>query len=238
MNSAVSENARVVSLTLADQVFERLQQAIVEGDIPAGSKISEAALARNLGISRAPLREALTRLEACHLIERRPNIGARVVALSPRHLLEIYHIRESLEGLAARLASENMSSEDIAGLARLLDAHRPRVRRERSYLQKEGDMDFHYRIVLGSKNSRLINMYCHDLYYLIRLYRYQFGMVSKRVHRAFSEHEHIVDALRQRDGELAQFLVARHIKAARLNIEKMLAARPAASNLNNGERPQ
>ena len=60
MNSAVSENARVVSLTLADQVFERLQQAIVEGDIRAGSKISEAALARNLGISRAPLREALT----------------------------------------------------------------------------------------------------------------------------------------------------------------------------------
>ena len=142
MNSAVSENARVVSLTLADQVFERLQQAIVEGDIPAGSKISEAALARNLGISRAPLREALTRLEACHLIERRPNIGARVVALSPRHLLEIYHIRESLEGLAARLASENMSNEDIAGLARLLDAHRPRVKRERSYLQKGGRYGF------------------------------------------------------------------------------------------------
>ncbi len=220
--SEPQENEPIIISTIANTVFKKLQNAIVEGEIPLGSKISEPALAKKYGISRGPLREALSRLEACNLIERTPNVGARVVSLSRRHLLEIYHIRESLESLAAKLAAENMSDKEITELDALLVQHEQQVKQDQSYFQKEGDMDFHFRIVQGSKNSPLIDMYCNDLYHLIRLYRYQFGMISKRVPRAFIEHSQIVDAIRQRDGELAQFLMTRHISASRKNVEKMV----------------
>jgi len=214
--------------TIADTVFKKIQSAIVEGNISPGSKISEPALAKEFGISRGPLREALSRLEACHLIERTPNVGARVVSLTPQHLVEIYLIRESLEGLAAGMAAENMTDKEIIELDELLGKHQEQIEQDQSYYQKEGDMDFHFRIVKGSKNSHLIDLYSKDLYHLIRLYRYQFGMVSKRVPRAFVEHGQIVDAIRQRDGELAQFLMTRHISASRKNVEKMISAHLSA----------
>ena len=216
------QKAQMEAETIADQVFKKLQKAIVEGSVPAGSKISEPTLAKKFGISRGPLREALSRLEACHLIERTPNVGARVVSLSHQHLIEIYHIRESLEGLAAQLAAQYMSDVEINELEFLLQQHQQHIEKDQNYFQKEGDMDFHFRIFQGSKNVTLINMFCNDLYHLIRLYRCQFGMVSKRVNRAFFEHQQIVDAIRQRDGELAQFLMSRHIRTSRKNVEAML----------------
>ena len=151
-----------------------------------------------------------------------------MVGLTRDHLLEIYPIRESLEGLAARLAADRMTDAEIDALQSLLASHREQLVRnnEQSYFQKQGDMDFHFRIFEGSKNSRLITLYCHDLYHLIRLYRCQFGMVSKRVAQAFREHEQIVEAIRQRDGELAEFLMRRHIRASQQNVEAMLAERP------------
>ncbi len=223
MSRSYNKETSFVS-TIADTVFKEIQSAIVEGNISPGSKISEPALAREFGISRGPLREALSRLEACNLIERTPNVGARVVSLTPQHLVEIYLIRESLEGLAARMAAENMSDKEITELDELLEKHKKQIEQDQSYYQKEGNMDFHFRIVQGSKNSHLIDMYSKDLYHLIRLYRYQFGMVSKRVPRAFIEHGQIVDAIHQRDGELAQFLMTRHISASRKNVEKMIGA--------------
>jgi len=73
--------------TIPDRIFSLIKEAIVEGDIPAGSKISEPELARAYGISRGPLREAIGRLEACGLVVRRPNVGARVVTLSSSQLI-------------------------------------------------------------------------------------------------------------------------------------------------------
>ena len=208
--------------TAADRVFQQLQKAIVEGEIPAGTKLSEPVIAREYGISRAPLREALGRLENTSLIQRTPNVGCRVITLSTEHLLEIYQIRESLESLAAGLAASNMTDAEIDGLQALLEQHKQQITADQHYFQKEGDMDFHFRIVQGSKNSKLIDIFCNDLYHLIRLYRFQFGMVSKRVPRAFVEHGQIVDALRQRDSELAKYLMMRHISQSRANIALML----------------
>ncbi len=76
VNQVENKTEGLVAFTIADQVFKKLQKAIVEGDIPAGSKISKPVLAYKFGISRGPLREALSRLEACNLIERKPNIGS------------------------------------------------------------------------------------------------------------------------------------------------------------------
>lgn len=90
------------AITSSDRVLFEIQRAIVEGDIAAGCKISEPELARRFNVSRAPLREALARLERCHLIERIPNAGARVVTLSLEGLISLYQIREELEGPACR----------------------------------------------------------------------------------------------------------------------------------------
>ena len=210
--------------TIADRVFGELQQAIVEGRIAPGSKISEPELSRRHGVSRGALREALGRLESCGLVERRPNVGARVVSLSNAQLLEIYHVREALEGMAARLAATHMDRRQVEDLRHLLEQHRAQIEQDpgNAYFQQEGDLDFHYRIVQGSGNSRLIRLLCNDLYQLVRVYRYQFGMASRRGPRAFGEHEHIVDAIERGDGELAELLMRHHIRASRENIERLL----------------
>jgi DNA-binding GntR family transcriptional regulator len=213
--------------TIPDRIFSLIKEAIVEGDIAAGSKISEPELARAYGISRGPLREAIGRLEACGLVVRRPNVGARVVTLSSRQLIEIFHVREALEGMSARLAAQYMSDEEIADLRHLLGRHGEQIARdtEHAYFQREGDLDFHYRIVQGSHNTRMIDLLCNDLYHLVRLYRYQFGMASKRGPRAFVEHEHIVDAIERRDPEMAELMMRAHIRASRENVERLLAAK-------------
>ncbi|WP_299176873.1 GntR family transcriptional regulator [uncultured Neptuniibacter sp.] len=214
------------SRTLADRVCEEIVNAIVVGDIPPGQKISEPELARTYGISRGPLREAMRRLEALRLVERKPHIGARVVNLSAKELVEIYRVREALEGMACRLAAENMPQDEIDSLRTLLNEHEQNIEQldGRSYFQKEGDLDFHYRIVHGSKNSKLLEFLGGDLYHLVRMYRYQFSVSSSRPKRALKEHRQIIDAIESRDPELAEMLMRRHIGAARRNVEEKLNA--------------
>ena len=223
--TAIAETHTEETSTIADRVFGQLRQAIVEGEIPPGSKISEPEMASRLGISRGPLREAMRRLESTNLVERRPNLGARVITLSNDQLIEIYLIREALEGMAARLAAERMSDAGIADLKALLEQHRQEIKRDswRAYYQKEGDLDFHYRIIQGSGNQRLIGLLCNDLYHSARMYRCKFGMVSDRTRDALREHELIVDAIAERDGELAESMMRRHIRASRRNVERRLA---------------
>ncbi|MCA1930724.1 GntR family transcriptional regulator [Rheinheimera sp.] len=212
------------AITAADRVLVQIRTAIVEGEIPAGTKISEPELARRYDLSRAPLREALARLERCHLIERTPNAGARVVKLSIEGLRSLYQLREELEGLACRLAAEHMTEQEIAEVRALLDQHlsTQRVHEGESYYQEAGDVDFHYRVILGSKNPYLINILSDELYFLVRMYRVQLGMNGPRVSRAFDEHKAIINAIANRDGELADLLMRRHIAASKRNIEQQL----------------
>jgi DNA-binding GntR family transcriptional regulator len=224
MGQAQAMTEATVAGTIPERVFSLLREAIVEGDIPSGSKISEPELARRYGISRGALREAIGRLEACGLVVRRANVGARVVTLASAQLIEIFHVREALEGMAARLAAQAMSDAEIADLRGLLERHGEQIASDgdQAYFQREGDLDFHYRIVQGSHNSRLVGLLCDDLYHLVRLYRYQFGMASKRGPRAFVEHGHIVDAIQRRDAEMAELMMRAHVRASRENVERML----------------
>lgn len=208
--------------TLADKVFNKLQEAIVSGNMPPGAKVSEAELAKQYGISRGPLREAINRLESRKLLVRQAHVGARVVSLSIEELLDIYYTREALEGMACRLAADNMNAEEIAGLRDLLENHRQQSELQSgiAYFQHEGDLDFHYRIAKGSRNQILSGILCSDLYHLVRLYRYRFSDTKGRPQKAFSEHQHIIDAIENKDGELAELLMRRHISRARINIEQ------------------
>ncbi|WP_444931256.1 GntR family transcriptional regulator [Microbulbifer sp. SSSA002] len=210
--------------SLAERLFLTLRAEIVEGQIASGSKISEPELARRFNASRGSLREAVMRLESLGLLERRVNVGARVVELTERGLLELYEVREALEGMACRLAAEQRSEEDLIELRQMLYHHEQQeeLQAGKAYFQPEGDFDFHFRIVQASKNDLLIDTLCNRLYYRVRMYRYQLGMASPRAQRALREHNHIIEAIEAGDGELAELLMRRHIRASRINIEKKL----------------
>jgi DNA-binding GntR family transcriptional regulator len=209
-------------ITAADKTFFQLRKDIVEGGILAGSKLSETELSTKYCVSRAIIREAINRLESCNLVERKANIGARVVALTPAGLIDLYQVRESLEGMAARLAAKNMTPEEIDNLNSLLNSHFQKVKTGESYYQEAGDVDFHYRIILGSKNKHLITMLIDGIYHLVRMYRVQLGMSGPRITTAFDEHRHIVQAISNRDEELAEMLMRRHIMYSKKNVEAKL----------------
>jgi DNA-binding GntR family transcriptional regulator len=126
--------------------------------------------------------------------------------------------------MAARLAAENMSDAEIADLDTLLASHERQMQAERGwdYYQEEGDLDFHFRIVQGSRNRRLVGLLCNDLYHLVRMYRCQFGMSSRRAVPAHGEHRLILDAIAARDGEQAEMMMRCHIRASRRNAERQL----------------
>ena len=213
-------------VTNADRTFFQLRKDIVEGQIPSGSKLSETELSTKYAVSRAVIREAINRLMSCHLVERRANVGARVVSLTPEGLVELYQVRESLEGMAARLAAKNMTDNEIDDLQGLLANHFDKVKTGESYYQEAGDVDFHYRIILGSKNQHLIAVLVDGLYHLVRMYRVQLGMAGPRVTTAYDEHQHIVRAIANRDEELAEILMRRHILYSKNNIENKLTSHP------------
>ena len=145
-------------VTLADKLFLDLRRAILEGEIPAGKKISEPELAGAYQVSRGSVREALGKLENCNLVTRKPNIGARIIGFSTTQMMEIYQIREAMEGMAARLAAENMTDEEMERLQKLLVYHQHEVVDHSSCAQPDADLDFHFAIIQGSKNQRLIRL--------------------------------------------------------------------------------
>ena len=111
-----------------------------------------------------------------------PHAGARVVSLSQQELCELYEIRESLEGMACRLAAERMPAAEVQELRRVLEAHErdKAFQAGLGYYQQEGDYDFHYRIVKGSGNQMLFRMLCDELYQLARMYRIQYSTTPNR----------------------------------------------------------
>ena len=234
---AFNNPTRQQPITTADKVFEQIQFAIVEGEIAPGSKISEPELAKRFQVSRSTLREALNRLEKCHLIERKANVGSRVVECTVKSLIEIYLVREALEGMACRLAAQNMTEDEIEQMKAMLNKHASAKALQDgvAYYQEEGDLDFHYKVILGSHNQELINILCGQLYHVIRMYRCQFGMNSPRASKAFDEHARIVEAIAERDGELAEILMRRHIAASRKNIESKIAVNLTTNQIGNNE---
>ena len=212
------------STTLSDHLLESLQKAIVEGDLAPGEKLREPELAKSYGTSRGPLRDALRRLEARRLVLSTPNAGARVTSLSSGQLIELYQVREALEGMTCRLAATHMSERELDELDALLTTHERALEQAggRRYFRQEGDLDFHYRIARGCGNALLASSVCVDYYQLMRMYRHKFSAHRDRPARALAEHRRILSALAERDGELAEILMRRHIRAARKTIEATL----------------
>jgi DNA-binding GntR family transcriptional regulator len=181
-------------------------------------------LAERFGMGRGPLREALRQLEGIRLVKRIPNAGARVVILDRKTMADLYEVREALEGMACRIAATQMTEQDIAQLIALLDHHEQQIKQEHGkvYAQSEGDLDFHYQIVRGSRNAMLMDLLGSEQYQLLRMCRYRTSRNAQRTHPALHQHRQIVDAPAQRDGELAELLMRRHIQGAWRSISEMI----------------
>ena len=211
---AVTEEGPV---TLAEHLFHQLTEAILKGDLPLGSKISEPALAARYGVSRGPLREALHRLQERNLIVRSANHGARVVETTPQMLRSIFAVREALEGLAAREAAHSMPDAEIALLAEGVRRHEAEIAGHvegRHNALGKADQDFHFRIAKASGNPLLIDLLCNQFYPLLRLYRSRKDNIALRT-RALIEHQRILAAIQDRDPEMAEMTMRRHIQRAR-----------------------
>ncbi|RZQ10129.1 GntR family transcriptional regulator [Vibrio vulnificus] len=206
--------------TKSESLTESLVEAIVNGQIAPGS----TELAKHYHVSRGPLREAMMRLEGLGLIERVPHVGARVITLSPEKLVELYAVREALEGMAARLAARHISQEELLSLELLLSTHSKHIDEVEgsSYFHQHGDFDFHYRIIKASRNRELIALLCDELYHLLRMYRYQSPRAQSRPKEALEEHKFILQAIRNRDEELSEMLMRRHISGSRKLIEQQI----------------
>jgi len=210
--------------TLADIASHRLVHSIVTGELAQGQKLNEAELAERFGMGRGPLREALRHMEGMRLVTRVPNAGTRVVVLDQKTMSDLYAVREALEGMACRIAATQMTDEEIIQLSTLLDNHEKQIEQEggKVYSQSEGDLDFHYQIVRGSRNEMLMDLLGSEQYQLLRMCRYRTSRNAQRTRPALSQHRQIVDALAQRDGELAEMLMRRHIQGAWRSIREMI----------------
>ena len=218
--------------SLVDTIVDRLDNAIMNGELPLGARLSEQSLADELGVSRGPLREAIRRLEGRHLIVRVHNLGARVATFSKEDIAQSLIIREALEGVAARCAAEKMGDEEIAELESLLTTQAERVGKYESFASyhKSLQNDFHFRIIQASQNNRLTDMLLRDGFYLLRIYRYRFrlGDFPNRTPQAFSEHRAVLAAIAARDPEGAENAMRRHLRNANSkllqNFDSLLAS--------------
>jgi DNA-binding GntR family transcriptional regulator len=216
-----------------------LTARIVSGELPAGRKISEPELARELNASRGLVREAIRWLEAIEMVERVPNVGPRIAVFTPADIIEFFEAREAIEGCAARLAATNMSDEDLAALR----AHLERVRETGigqlvELRPDEGIVpDFHTLILRGSRNKRLRRMLNENTFLLMQLWQRQHGWFARGNPASQRDHFRILEALENRDGECAEILMRRHIARLRQNCIKHFAREAASVEQEIAEPP-
>lgn len=221
MNNANGDEIDEGSGTRADWAFTALEAVILGGKLNPGDRLNEPALARQLGISRGPLREAIQRLEGRKLVKRIPRFGATVVALSKQDLQEIFQLREVMEGLACRLATEAMADSELDLLERILSQAELELSAAGNgefQFKGAGDPDFHVLIINGSRNSRLIDALLSEIYPLMQVYRFRSRRSPGRVKQAFAEHRAILAAMRARETERAESLMRIHIRSARITV--------------------
>ena len=197
---------------LSDQVKDRLLQAILTGRYPPGSRIVETLVARELGTSQAPVREALRDLEALGLVQIEPFRGARVRVPTTDELLEAFAVRSELESLGARLAVGRLSDQDIVDLGADLQEMRRAADAGDARAQAVADARFHARTIDLSGNRTLGRVWR----YLEPFSRTYITVVSPGadLHQIADLHVDVEQALRLRDPAAAELAIERHFSEA------------------------
>jgi DNA-binding GntR family transcriptional regulator len=212
----------VARTVLREQIKEILLERILRGELEPGERLVETRLARELGTSQAPVREALRDLEALGLVETTAFRGARVRHPSADELLEAFVVRSQLEALAARLAVEHMTDADLEQLAGSLGEMRRAARAADLHAEALADALFHGRIVDISGNAMLRRLW-QMLEPLSRTYITLVAPGADR-HAIADMHQPILDALRSRDAGRAAAALDHHYTAAGAMLANLWAA--------------
>jgi DNA-binding GntR family transcriptional regulator len=202
---------------LRHDAYDALYEAILLGSLPPGERLVEAEIARQMGISRGPLREAIRQLEQDGLVEYRPRRGAVVAALTRERVLDAYSTRIELEGFAARLAAPRISTVELERLEALCEAMQRSARQGDAAGLLQTDVKFHQAICEISGNRVLLRLWTSlgphawTLFSGAQQRGYDLAALAERHHR-------IVAALRSGDAARAEQVARAHTQEIMLNV--------------------
>lgn len=196
--------------SLADSVYSTIRSAVVERRLAPGERVTEAGLAKQLGVSKTPVREALLRLHAVGLVHLDGRRGARVVALSRKATEEAYEVREALESHVVRLAAARLTDEHLAILSELADLS-VRCATARDWDQAiTADEDFHMQIAEAAHNAHLKKLVRDSIDLVAALRERETPRPEASLACALA-HQSIVDALKARDPDTAEARMRAHV---------------------------
>lgn len=203
--------------SLEAKVYSELQEAILSNTLKKGEALTELTLSEKLGVSRTPVRSALQRLSEEGLVEIVPNRGAVVIGITKEDLIDIYHIRMRLEGLASAMAAEKMTEEEKQKLSETLELSEFYLQKNNTEHFKELDTDFH-RMIFEASGSRTLERILSDLHRNTKAYRKRAFTVPGRLEKTTEEHREILNAILNGDSAEADKLTSSHIEHALANM--------------------
>jgi DNA-binding GntR family transcriptional regulator len=214
----------------AEAVHMTLREAILHGVLPAGQALGEIQLAEVFGRSRTPVREAILKLESEGLAERFPRRGLVVAQITREEVLEVYAVREVLDGLAAQLAAQGMLPTELDRLVWLNDRLRAAAVTGDTKGLMQINIEFHDAICQGSRNS-LLQEFMRRIHEWVRRFEDTTMSAPGRGLEAVAEHDALIEAIRARDSAAAERIARAHMNRARQIRISMIqsAAVPATS---------
>jgi DNA-binding GntR family transcriptional regulator len=218
--------------SLAEEVANELYDAVVDGRLKPGSRLSEAALARSLGISRGPIREAQRILERRGLLRFEPRRGFFVRSLSVEEVEDLFGVREQLERYAVRLACERSTDKDLAGLQAWKSRMQAESRTESEVAAGqlvEVDLGFHRMICQMTRSETLISLY-ETVLSELRIALAMINLGYRQQGKLVRSHGPVVEALLARNAEAAQAAVSAHLNASLAMVRAKLASAPAGKD--------
>lgn len=223
---SINESARGSSLS--EQVFQVLEADIIAGRLAPGEALTELKLCQQFGVSRTPVRDALRMLEQKSLVSISPNRGTVVLGISERDLLDIYIIREYVEGLAARWAAEKADARQLNDLRETVELQEFYLTKNSAERMSDMDSRFH-RALYELSGSRPLGHILTDLHRQITRYRVMSFNAPERAPLVVAEHKKILQAIEARDGDAAAAYMSEHISAARQYLMHMLKKEESAN---------
>jgi DNA-binding GntR family transcriptional regulator len=200
-------------MAASESVYWTLREAILRKAMPSGTRLAEEEIGRRFNVSRTPVREAFLRIESEGLVHRVPRRGLVVSGISPEEILEVYVIRASLDGLAASLAAQTASRNQIAQL-RLTNRSIQDAADAKDWLRMASlNLEFHAGLGRASHN-RLLLQFIQQVHDRVRRFGGTTFAHGDRGQQVGPEHEHILDAIEARQGEEAEALARKHMMAA------------------------
>lgn len=197
--------------TLSGRVYGAIREKILSGYYKENEELKETAVAAELGVSRTPVREALRQLELEGLVSIIPNKGAYVTGITKKDIHDIYMIRSYLEGLCARWACENITDAEIEALDEILYLTEFHAKKGHSDQMVELDNKFH-DLIYKASGSKILNHVLSDLHQYVERVRKITLSMPYRAEKSSKEHAAIVEAIKKRDGDLAEALAHEHIE--------------------------